>query len=123
MDRNALFILPDDAPRTFDKDETLPALPLPKLEDTMKRYYESLKPFGTEEELKEARRVIDDFVANDGRRLQKLLEKRAATTKNWVSWSPIVFPKIIFPKINFTKRSFSVRKKYSQIELGQVADL
>lgn len=84
MDRASLFFLPDDAPRTFDKDDSLPPLPLPKLEDTMRRYYENLKPFATENELKKARKVIDDFMANDGKKLQKLLEDRAASSKNWV---------------------------------------
>lgn len=85
MQRQMLYILDEDAPSSFAKDADLPALPLPALDDTLDRYYESLKPFGTEEQLKNSRRIIDTFRNGAGKQLHAVLEERAKTTKNWVS--------------------------------------
>lgn len=85
MNRELFFYLPKGAPSTFARDESLEKLPLPKLEESLERYYKNLLPFGSEEELKNSRRVIDDFKNGDGKKLQKLLEERAAKEKNWVS--------------------------------------
>lgn len=85
MNRELFFYLPKGAPSTFARDESLEKLPLPKLEESLERYYKNLLPFGSEEELKNSRRVIDDFRNGDGKKLQKLLEEKAAKEKNWVS--------------------------------------
>ena len=79
------FYRSDDDPPTFSQDEFLPALPLPKLEDTLDRYYESLKPFGTEEELQQTKITIDKFKDGIGKKLHNILEERARRYKNWVS--------------------------------------
>lgn len=84
MQRQMLFIQDDDAPSSFAKDADLPSLPLPPLDDTLDRYYESLKPFGTEAQLSNSRRVIDEFRNGVGKQLHAVLEERAKTTKNWV---------------------------------------
>lgn len=85
MDRDSIFLLPEGAPGTFAKDDSLPPLPLPKLNETLERYFESLKPFGTEDELRKSRKLIDEFLHGDGPKLQALLEKRASERRNWVS--------------------------------------
>lgn len=84
MSREKFFFLPEDAPPTFARDEKLEKLPLPKLEDTLERYFHNLLPFGTIDELDNSRRVIDTFKNGVGRKLQKLLEERAAKERNWV---------------------------------------
>lgn len=101
MDRNSIFVLPDDAPATFDKDDTLPPLPLPQLEDTLERYYESLKPFGTPEELKNSRKVIDDFKNGIGRKLHALVEEKAKKSQNWVEdwWEKLAYLSMRLPLI------------------------
>lgn len=86
MDRASLFYGVQNE-STFSFDETLPALPLPELRDTMKRYYASLQPFGTPEELAHSRRIIDEFANGIGAELQAKLKERAAKMKNWLgSW-------------------------------------
>lgn len=72
-------------PPTFAEDENRPALPLPRLSDTMDRYYQSLVPFGTKEELARSRQIIERFRAGVGPKLQEILEQRAKVEKNWVS--------------------------------------
>lgn len=52
----------------------------------MERYYESLKSFGTADELANSRKIIDEFRNGIGKHLHDVLEKRAKTHKNWVSF-------------------------------------
>ncbi|CRL04763.1 CLUMA_CG017823, isoform A [Clunio marinus] len=84
MSRELYFHLPDDAPSTFSRDEHLENLPLPPLEDTLRRYYRSLLPFGTEDELKRSREIIKNFQEHVGQNLHKTLKKKAEKEKNWV---------------------------------------
>lgn len=84
MNREAIFFLPEGAPSTFARDELLESLPLPKLEETLKRYERSLLPFGSDEEINQSRKVIEEFKNGVGKQLHKLLESKAAKEKNWV---------------------------------------
>lgn len=86
MNRESIYFLPENAPKTFSRDDTLEPLPLPSLEDTLERYYQSLLPFGTEEELKNSRGIIENFKNGIGKKLHSLLEQRAKKEKNWVSY-------------------------------------
>lgn len=82
-----IFVSAEGSASTFENDERLDKLPLPKLEDSLERYYKNLIPFGSEEELKNSRRIIDEFKNGVGKKLQKLLERRAAESRNWVKFS------------------------------------
>ncbi|KAL5285003.1 CROT family protein [Megaselia abdita] len=84
MNRQDIYFLSEGEESTFTFDETLPPLPLPELEDTLARYYESLKPFGTPDELRNSQIVIDDFKKGVGSRLHKALKERAGKQKNWL---------------------------------------
>lgn len=85
MNRQTIFVLDDDdATSTFAKDDTLPALPLPSLDDTLRRYMESLRPFGTTAELANSQRSVDEFRLGDGARLHALVAQRASADHNWV---------------------------------------
>lgn len=87
MSRETIYFLSEGEKSTFTLDETLPALPLPELEDTLTRYYESLKPFASADDLRNSHIVIDDFKVGVGARLQKSLKERAGKQKNWLgSW-------------------------------------
>ena len=85
MNRESVYILNEnDTNSTFLNDNKLPSFPLPNLEDTLLRYYESLKPFGSTNELKETQKIINNFKAGTGKMLHKILQERAAKEKNWV---------------------------------------
>lgn len=84
MDRESLYYNPEGALSTFAKDEQMPNLPLPKLDETLEIYYETLKPFGTEDELKNSRKIIENFKKGVGKDLHKVLVEKAKNTKNWV---------------------------------------
>ncbi|XP_060651198.1 peroxisomal carnitine O-octanoyltransferase [Drosophila nasuta] len=84
MDRESLFVATKDDGDTYAFDETLPALPLPELSDTMQRYYASLVPFGTAEELAQSRSIIEQFQNGVGAELHAKLKERASKMKNWL---------------------------------------
>jgi Choline/Carnitine o-acyltransferase len=85
MNRELFYYLPEGAQPTFSRDESLEKLPLPKLEDTLERYFRNLLPFGSEDELKNSKKNIEDFKNGIGKKLQKMLEEKATKEKNWVS--------------------------------------
>jgi carnitine O-octanoyltransferase len=87
MSREAFFFLPEGAPSTFTRDESLEKLPLPKLEDTLKRYYRNLLPYGSEDDLKNSRKLIEEFKNGVGKTLQKMLEEKASKERNWVNFT------------------------------------
>ncbi|XP_011638151.1 carnitine O-palmitoyltransferase 2, mitochondrial [Pogonomyrmex barbatus] len=58
---------------TLHFQPSLPRLPIPKLEDTCKRYLNAQKPLLNNEELQNTSSCISKFLANEGQGLQKLL--------------------------------------------------
>ncbi|XP_053679348.1 peroxisomal carnitine O-octanoyltransferase [Anopheles nili] len=85
MNRESIYYLPEGSSEsTFCYDESCPRLPLPKLDHTLKRYLESVKPFGTAAELENTKQIIETFRKGVGAQLQKILEEKAACEKNWV---------------------------------------
>ncbi|CAL4074526.1 unnamed protein product, partial [Meganyctiphanes norvegica] len=100
-----------------DHQASLPRLPVPPLEDTLNKYLKSIKPVVTEEEFMMTEEIVTKFAAPGGvgKKLQSILEKRAANTDNWLSdwWlnaayldfrSPVVVwssPGLVFPLQDF----------------------
>lgn len=82
--RQMLYVQPAGEPSTFAADAQLPALPLPTLDATLDRYYESLRPFGSAAELRHSHGLIESFRSGAGRQLHGLVEQRAAEQRNWV---------------------------------------
>lgn len=63
----------------------LPKPPVVPLETTLERYIESLEAFVPNAQLSNTRKIVEEFRANEGPALQKLLEKFAQEKENWVS--------------------------------------
>ncbi len=74
-------------PRTFDLDKNLPSLPVPRLEDTVKRYLESVEPLVDIFEFDAVKAAAEELLAEGGagRKLQAALEARAAKSDNWLA--------------------------------------
>lgn len=83
--RDLLFLQSTNGPNTFASDNALPSLPLPDLNDTLERYYESLKPFGNAEQLVHSRKIIENFKNGIGKKLHSILVERTKTYQNWVN--------------------------------------
>ncbi|KAL9899567.1 carnitine O-octanoyltransferase isoform 1-T1 [Glossina fuscipes fuscipes] len=84
MDRASIYFLDKNEQNTYKFDEELPPLPLPELHETMQRYYETLKPFGTEQELANSKKIIEKFEKEIGATLHAKLQERSSKMKNWL---------------------------------------
>lgn len=67
--------------------QNLPRLPVPKLNDTLRKFLVTAEPHLSPEKFENTKNVVNEFGRNGGigEKLQKLLEKRAETTENWLS--------------------------------------
>jgi len=54
---------------------TLPRLPVPSLQQSMKGYLKSIRPLATRPELQRAEQEVDAFIKNDGTKWQQKLEE------------------------------------------------
>ena len=71
--------------KTFGNDDSLPPLPLPPLSHTLSKYLTSLEPLLDEQELNEAKEIVERFGQSpEADRLQGYLIKKAEQNKNWV---------------------------------------
>ena len=77
----------------YQHQHSLPSLPLPTLEETLEKWYESVVPLAhSEEELLDARDAIKEML-DDYSHLQLLLEKRQSSNRNWLQewWNTLVY--------------------------------
>lgn len=103
----------------------LPALPVPKLEDTMKKLLTTIEPHVDQEGYHKSKLAIDKFLAPGGvgKKLQKLLEEHATNKKNWLSdwWlqsayleyrDPVIIyssPGLVFPQLQYATTDDQLR--------------
>lgn len=61
--------------------------PIPKLDETLRKYLRSVQPFLTNKELSNTETLLQDFLRDGGvgQKLQKYLEDRARKEENWLS--------------------------------------
>lgn len=69
---------------TFSFDDNLPSLPVPHLDNTLKKYLDSVYPFLTELEFQQTTKIVEDFRNGIGKVLQFHLMERAKNHRNWV---------------------------------------
>ena len=70
---------------TFAAQSSLPKLPVPKLEDTLTRLKETLKPIAwSEDEFNTVSRKIDAFGVGQGPELHRRLIEHDKGTKQWL---------------------------------------
>lgn len=96
----------------------LPALPLPRLSETMQKLLTTIEPHVDKEGYQRTKLAIENFMAPGGvgLKLQKLLEERAVSKKNWLSdwWlqsayleyrDPVIIyssPGLVFPQLKYS---------------------
>uniref|UniRef100_A0A0B7BDL7 Choline/carnitine acyltransferase domain-containing protein n=2 Tax=Arion vulgaris TaxID=1028688 RepID=A0A0B7BDL7_9EUPU len=71
--------------RTFSVQYSLPKLPVPALDQTLKKYLDSCRPLLTDDEYNTTLQVVNRFRLKEGPDLHKLLEERAQKEVNWLS--------------------------------------
>ncbi|XP_069318791.1 peroxisomal carnitine O-octanoyltransferase [Eulemur rufifrons] len=92
--------------RTFQYQDTLPSLPVPSLEESLKKYLESVKPFANEEEYKKTDEIVQKFQNGIGEKLHQKLLERAKGKRNWLEewWLNVAYLDVRIPSqlnVNF----------------------
>lgn len=82
-------------PGTFDLDKNLPPLPVPTLEETVKRYLETVEPLIDILDFDAVKAAAEELLEDGGagRKLQAALEARAAKSDNWLAgwWEDVAY--------------------------------
>lgn len=73
--------------RYLKHQKGLPHVPVPHLRETCESYLSFLDPIVEEDELKRTKQLVEEFMKGGGvgEKLQKILERKACNTDNWVS--------------------------------------
>ncbi|XP_042540558.1 peroxisomal carnitine O-octanoyltransferase [Dipodomys spectabilis] len=92
--------------RTFQYQDSLPSLPVPSLEESLKKYLESVKPFANEEEYKKTEEIVQKFQNGVGEKLHQKLLARAKAKRNWLEewWLNVAYLDVRIPSqlnVNF----------------------
>lgn len=84
--RDSLYLTENKDETTFKYDESLPSLPVPNLRESVFKLLDTIKPIATDPSLfRETERKALDFLQDDNvNELQRMLQDRANTKKNWL---------------------------------------
>nr|XP_023700311.1 peroxisomal carnitine O-octanoyltransferase [Paramormyrops kingsleyae] len=94
------------AERTFQYQGALPPLPVPSLEETLRKYLDAVRPFATEEEFRATKGIVKRFGEGLGKDLHQQLLQRARTRRNWLEewWLNTAYLEVRMPSqlnVNF----------------------
>ncbi|XP_021529909.1 peroxisomal carnitine O-octanoyltransferase isoform X2 [Aotus nancymaae] len=116
--------------RTFQYQDSLPSLPVPSLEESLKKYLESVKPFANEEEYKKTEEIVHKFQSGIGEKLHQKLLERAKGKRNWLEewWLNVAYLDVRIPSqlnVNFAGPAphfehYWPPKEGTQLERGSI---
>ncbi|XP_067418371.1 peroxisomal carnitine O-octanoyltransferase isoform X4 [Emydura macquarii macquarii] len=69
--------------RTFQYQSSLPSLPVPALDESLKKYLDAVKPFLNHKEYQRTEDIVKKFEHGIGKVLHHKLLERAKVKKNW----------------------------------------
>lgn len=69
---------------TFAHQDKLPKLPIPELDQSLKKYLEVLKPLQTRREHAETQQAAKEFLSHEGPELQEKLKKYAQGKTSYI---------------------------------------
>jgi carnitine O-acetyltransferase len=69
---------------TFANQDSLPKLPIPDLEDTCRRYLDTLQGLQSPRDHEETKAAVRDFLKNDGPLLQERLKTYAGSKTSYI---------------------------------------
>jgi carnitine O-palmitoyltransferase 1 len=80
-------------PLLLNYQNCLPALPLPSLEETTTKYMQTVEPLLSPEEFKELEKLREEFIKNEGVKLQGYLKLKHAIADNYITdwWLNLVY--------------------------------
>jgi len=73
-----------DKEKTFQYQDSLPSLPAPDFENTLKKYLESVKPHLTESEFQQTSLIVQQFGNGVGRELNQEFLQQIKGQRNWL---------------------------------------
>ncbi|XP_022371123.1 peroxisomal carnitine O-octanoyltransferase [Enhydra lutris kenyoni] len=116
--------------RTFQYQDSLPSLPVPSLEESLKKYLEAVKPFANKEEYKKTEEIVQKFRDGIGRKLHQKLLERAKGKRNWLEewWLNCTYLDVRLPlqlSVNFAGPAPYIEhywppKEGTQLERGSI---
>lgn len=77
--------------KTFQYEESLPALPVPTLRATLDCYLDSVRAIANDQQYANSVEMCRQFEEGVGRQLQEYLLEYSRTRKNWVFLAPIYY--------------------------------
>eukprot|EP00123_Amoebidium_parasiticum_P017007 comp23677_c0_seq2/m.40532 comp23677_c0_seq2/g.40532 ORF comp23677_c0_seq2/g.40532 comp23677_c0_seq2/m.40532 type:complete len:796 (-) comp23677_c0_seq2:437-2824(-) len=88
-----LKLLTGRHPLLYSNQSSLPRMPVPSLKHTVEHYLESIKPVFSEEEMAVAKRLGEQFLKNEGPRLNRYLTFKSWVASNYVTdwWEKYVY--------------------------------
>lgn len=95
-----------NAERTFQYQGHLPSLPVPCLEESLRKYLDAVKPFASKEEFQATVKTVKKFKEGIGRELHQKLQQRAKIKRNWLEewWLDAAYLELRMPSqlyVNF----------------------
>nr|CAB3233614.1 carnitine O-acetyltransferase-like [Phallusia mammillata] len=103
--------------RFYSHQESLPHLPVPQLQQTLKKYLKTIRPLVNDADFQKTQIIVEEFGKSNGlgEQLQKVLVERSNEKENWLSdwWleqayllsraSVVIYcsPSVSFPRYNF----------------------
>lgn len=81
---SCVWLLSPKHPKTYSLQDALPSLPVPDLNQTCRKFLESVRPLLTDEEYAVSKQKVEDFRKKEGKSLHNDLWKYSFTVRNWV---------------------------------------
>ncbi|KAJ7330187.1 carnitine choline acetyltransferase [Desmophyllum pertusum] len=109
-------------PTLYSYEKSLPYLPVPDLDNTTKRYLESVRPILGDERFKKMEKLAVDFKNGLGKKLQRYLVWKSWWSTNYISdwWQQFVYLRSREPLMINSKLLWSVP---SQIQSARAANM
>lgn len=108
----------------LSRQKELKRLPVAPLQDTLKRYLDSVRPLLTAEEFADTQKVVSEFGRPDGTgtKLYKVLEAKAASTENWLSdwWLENAYLKYRMPVVVYSNPGMAFGRQTFQTKEDQL---
>jgi hypothetical protein len=81
---SCVWLLSPKHPKTYSLQDALPSLPVPDLNQTCRKFLESVRPLLTDEEYAVSKQKVEDFRKKEGKSLHNDLWKYSFKVRNWV---------------------------------------
>lgn len=96
---DAMMLSEDDSEKTFKYDADLVSLPVPDLDQTLRKYLDSVKPHVSDKEFQEVEVLCQQFAKGEGKVLHEKLLARAQTSRNWLEewWEGVAYMELRLP--------------------------